>query len=88
MLAVDSNILVYAHRRESEPYAQARRTLEELAHGDRPWAIPWPCCHEFLGVVTNRKTWKEAEPKIGRTLGLFKVHRPLWHGNRPRFVTA
>ena len=60
MLAVDSNILVYAHRRESEPYALARRTLEELAQGDRPWAIPWPCCHEFLSVVTNRKIWKEA----------------------------
>ena len=60
MLAVDSNILVYAHRRESEPYVPARQTLEELAHGDRPWAIPWPCCHEFLSVVTNRKIWKEA----------------------------
>ena len=60
MLAVDSNILVYAHRRESEPYAPARRILEELAQGTRPWAIPWPCCYEFLSVVTNRKVWKES----------------------------
>ena len=60
MQALDSNILVYAHRRESPPYSAARQVLTELAQGDRPWAIPWPCCHEFLSVVTNRKIWKEA----------------------------
>ena len=60
MLAVDSNILVYAHRRESPPYSAARQVLAELVEGDRPWAIPWPCCYEFLGVVTSRRIWKEA----------------------------
>lgn len=24
----------------------AKRLLEQLAHGDRPWA--WPCVYEFL----------------------------------------
>ena len=28
-----------------------------------PWAIPWPCCYEFLSVVTNRRFWDdEATP--------------------------
>lgn len=22
-------------------------------------SIPWPCCYEFLSVVTNRRIWKE-----------------------------
>ena len=60
MLAVDSNILVYAHRPEFENNDEAYEFITGLAHGDQPWAIPWPCCHEFLSVVTNRKIWKEA----------------------------
>lgn len=60
MTAVDTNILVYAHRRESAAHQAARRVLRELAEGVRPWAIPWPCCCEFLSIVTNRRIWKSA----------------------------
>ena len=59
MLAIDTNILVYAHRRESRHGEQAYEVLRELAEGDRPWAIPWPCCYEFLSVATNRRIWGE-----------------------------
>ncbi len=31
----------------------------DLAEGNSPWAIPWPCCYEFLSVATNRRIWKE-----------------------------
>lgn len=60
MLAVDSNILVYAHRREPEEHPVARGELARLAQGSEPWAIPWPCIYEFFSVVTNPKIWKEA----------------------------
>ena len=60
MIAVDTNILVYAHRRESRYHEEAAAVLRSLAEGESPWAIPWPCCYEFLSVVTNRKIWKEA----------------------------
>ena len=33
--------------------------MRELAEGNGPWAIPWPCCYEFLSVVTNPRIWKE-----------------------------
>ena len=59
MIAVDTNILVYAHRREARPGEEAHRLLAALAEGGLPWAIPWPCCFEFLSVVTNRRIWKE-----------------------------
>ena len=60
MVAVDANLLVYAHRRESLVGEAAFALMVELAEGDQPWAIPWPCCYEFLSVVTNRRIWKEA----------------------------
>jgi hypothetical protein len=53
VIAVDTNILVYAHRRDSDYHEAARRSILELAGGLQPWAIPWSCIHEFLGVVTH-----------------------------------
>ncbi len=60
MLAIDTNVLVYAHRREPTEHAAARRLVRELAEGLEPWAIPWPCVYEFFSVATNPRIWKEA----------------------------
>ena len=60
MIAVDTNLLVYAHRRESRLGEAAQQLLNDLAEGDRAWSIPWPCCYEFLSVVTNRRIWKDS----------------------------
>lgn len=53
MIAVDTNLLVYAHRADVEPHATARAALEQLASHPAGWAIPWPCAHEFLAVVSG-----------------------------------
>jgi len=55
MIAVDTNILVYAHRADSPFYRTAYRCVESLASSPDGWAIPWPCVHEFLAVVTKPK---------------------------------
>jgi toxin-antitoxin system PIN domain toxin len=60
MIAIDTNVLVYAHRREAKEYAVAFSKLTELMTGSHAWAIPWPCIYEFFGVVTNRRIWKDA----------------------------
>ncbi len=60
MIAVDTNLLVYAHRRESRHHGGARDALRALAEGREPWAIPWPCLYEFFSVVTNPRIWKQA----------------------------
>lgn len=60
MIAVDTNVLVYAHRRESRHHTVARDVVRDLAEGERPWAIPWPCLYEFFSVVTNPRIWKDA----------------------------
>jgi toxin-antitoxin system PIN domain toxin len=60
MIAVDTNVLVYAHRRETNEFEAASRKLAQLASSNETWGIPWPCVYEFFSVVTNRRIWKEA----------------------------
>lgn len=57
MIAVDTNILVYAHRGESAFHATAFDCLKSMAEGRQPWGIPVSCLHEFLSVVTNPKVF-------------------------------
>lgn len=57
MIAVDTNILVYAHRKDSEWNAAAFEKLAELAAHPASWGIPWPCIHEFLSVVTHPRVF-------------------------------
>lgn len=59
MIAVDTNVLVYAHRREVTEHAVAQDCVRALASGRDPWAIPWPCVYEFFSVVTNPRIWRE-----------------------------
>ena len=60
MIAVDTNVLVYAHRAESAFHSQAFACLKSLAEGSQPWGIPVSCLHEFLAVVTHAKVFKPA----------------------------
>jgi toxin-antitoxin system PIN domain toxin len=62
VIAVDTNILVYAHRADSPFHDRGRLTLESLAASRKLWAIPWPCVHEFLAVVTHPRIYKTATP--------------------------
>ncbi len=57
MIAIDTNILVYARRAETPHHRPAVRLLEGLAHGHSPWALPWVCVYEFLRVVTHPKVF-------------------------------
>ena len=55
MIAVDTNVLIYAHRAEMDLHGEAAARLLELAEGDRPWALPVFCITEFLRVVTHHR---------------------------------
>jgi uncharacterized protein len=62
MIALDTNVLVYAHRADSQWHAAARRAVTTLAEGRGQWAIPWPCIHEFLAVVTHSRFYAPPTP--------------------------
>ena len=64
MIAVDTNLLVYAHRRDSAFHVAAARSLAALAQAPAPWAIPWPCVHEFYCAVTNVRVYKRASTPV------------------------
>ena len=62
MIAVDSNLLVYAHREDSPWHDAAYTRIRLLAEGQAPWAIPWPCIHEFLAIVTHARIYAPPTP--------------------------
>ncbi len=53
MIAVDTNVLVYAHRSGVRQHGGALAWLRHLAEGNVPWAIPVFCLGEFIRVVTH-----------------------------------
>lgn len=61
MIAVDTNILIYAHRKESPFYDIASRCLIELSK-QSSWGVPWPCVHEFFSIVTHPTIFKSPSP--------------------------
>jgi uncharacterized protein len=53
VIALDTNLLLYAHRRDQEQHEVAAATVRAVAEGVEPWAIPWPCIHEFFSIATH-----------------------------------
>lgn len=62
MIAVDTNILVYAHREDSPWHAAALHAVTGLAEGRSAWAILWPCVHEFIAIVTHPRIYRPPTP--------------------------
>jgi toxin-antitoxin system PIN domain toxin len=62
VIALDTNLLVYAHREDSGWHEPAYACIEGLAEARGPWAIPWPCVHEFLAVVTHPRIYHPPTP--------------------------
>lgn len=67
MIAIDTNLLVYAHREDSSFHDAALACVSRLAQGRAPWAIPWPCLHEFFAIVTHARLYRPPTP-IARAL--------------------
>jgi uncharacterized protein len=62
VIAVDTNLLVYAHREDSSWHEAAYGKIAGLAEGRAPWAIPWPCVHEFIAIVTHPRIYSPPTP--------------------------
>jgi toxin-antitoxin system PIN domain toxin len=62
VIAVDTNVLVYAHREDSPWHERAAEQLAALAEGQAAWAIAWPCVHEFLAIVTHPRIFNPPTP--------------------------
>lgn len=59
MIALDTNLLVYAFRPDAARHVEANEALRGLLEGGRAWALPWSVVHEFVAVVTQPRIWRE-----------------------------
>ena len=57
MIAVDTNVLVQAHRSDLGRHESAVSALRRLAEGPQPWGVPVFCLGEFVRVVTHPKVF-------------------------------
>jgi len=57
LIAIDTNVLVYARREELPEHRSALRLLRSLALGSEPWALPWPCVYEYLRVISHPRVF-------------------------------
>jgi hypothetical protein len=62
VIAVDTNVLVYAHRSDAEWHDRAAARMRSLAEGRGTWAIPWPCIHEFFAIATHPRVYDPPSP--------------------------
>jgi uncharacterized protein len=53
MIALDTNLLVYAHRRATPEHKAARRVIERARQSGLGWGLVEPSLVEFFAVVTH-----------------------------------
>lgn len=57
MIALDTNILIALHRADSVGHRAALAAFAAAGGDAAAWALPWPCVHEFLSVVTHPRVF-------------------------------
>jgi hypothetical protein len=62
VIALDTNLLVYAHRTDARWHDTAAPKVRALAESRAAWAIPWPCLHEFVAIVTHPRIYAPPTP--------------------------
>jgi hypothetical protein len=98
VIAVDTNLLVYAHREDSEWHQPALTILLQLANGNQRWAIPWPCVHEFFAIVTHPRIYRRPSTPVQATATIdawsaspaleFLHESPTYWGTLTRLIDA
>ena len=60
MIAVDTNLLIFAHRGDAPFHQEALAALQPVFEGASAWALPWPCVHEFISITTHPRIYRPA----------------------------
>lgn len=58
MIAIDTNLLVYAHVEAAPHHSRASALLRDLAASGNPWAIPAHCLAEFFAISTHPRIYR------------------------------
>ena len=62
MIAIDTNIIIYAHRYDNPFQKRAQEWLEHVFQKEDICAIPYHCIIEFLAISTNPRIYKDPTP--------------------------
>lgn len=62
MIAVDTNLLVYAHRPEFPHHGRAAEVLRGLAEAPATWAVPFHALVEFAATVSHPRMFLHPSP--------------------------
>ena len=77
MIAVDTNLLVYAHRAGLPEHRAARQALTRARNEMRGWGLALPCIAEFWSVVTHPAS--AGGPSAARQAHGFLAAHPRLH---------
>ena len=78
MIALDTNLLIYAHRENTPLHVHAREVVLEAVRNPDGWGICLPSVSEFWSVVTNPKHPGGASSSAAATAF---VHRLITEGH-------
>ncbi len=62
MIVPDVNVLIYAHREESNDHPAYAGWLTDLVGGEEPFAVSEVALHGFVRIVTNPRVFPEPTP--------------------------
>jgi uncharacterized protein len=68
MMLVDTNVMIYAHRRDSERHDDYRAWIQAMIDGPEPYAVSDFALTGMVRVVTNRKIYPAAPATIHEAL--------------------
>lgn len=88
MIAIDTNLLVFAHRSGVREHSQAQRAIERAAADPRGWGIAQLVVAEFWAVVTHpQAAGRPSRPAEAAAFldALFDAGGQLWSGG-PHFA--
>jgi toxin-antitoxin system PIN domain toxin len=57
VIALDTQILVYAHRADAKLHKPAKAVVRKLAEGRDAWGLASQVLHEFFGIVTHPRIY-------------------------------
>ena len=62
MMLVDTNVMIYAHRREADRHLEYRAWMDALVVGPEPYAVSDFALNGVIRIVTDRRIQQNATP--------------------------
>jgi toxin-antitoxin system PIN domain toxin len=79
MMLVDTNVMIYAHRRDAKRHPEYRDWLQAMINGPEPYAVADFAVTGMVRVVTDRRIYREETTTIRDALAFASKIRDQPH---------